>query len=321
MTLQGIDVSSYQSETYDTRGLAFAFVKRTEGEGYVNPRASAQVAHGRAAGLLIGHYHYPHIADGAAADADYFLAHLGSDLHAGDVLILDWEWYGQAGVTNAQADAFKDAWIGRVKDKTSGHRILLYADRNNWLNVDQNSNAGDGLWIADYVTAGKPRITAKWLFHQFSSTPVDQDVANPAIFPTVEALHAWAGFQEADVALTQDDIDKVAAAVVAKLLAGGGALEDSDLKRIWSADVIPAAVPPYNNSDYFQADGKTPNNVTWTATYAQYTQIMAGRETLARVKQLQAALAALDPAALEAALVAKLNGLKTTVTVTDPQEG
>ncbi|MEV7755628.1 glycoside hydrolase domain-containing protein [Streptomyces griseofuscus] len=53
---------------------------------------------------------------------------------------------------------------------------------------------------------------------------------------------------EDDVALTQDDIDKVAAAVVTKLLAGGGALEDSDLKRIWSADVIPAAAPPYNNT-------------------------------------------------------------------------
>ncbi|MEV7684453.1 glycoside hydrolase family 25 protein [Streptomyces bungoensis] len=319
MTLKGIDVSSYQSTTYDTTGLSFVVVKRTEGEGYVNPRATAQVAHGRAAGLLVGHYHYPHIADGAAGDADYFLGHLGSDLHAGDVLVLDWEWYGQAGVTAAQADAFKDAWIARVKAKTSGHRVLVYADRNNWLNVDRNSNAGDGLWIADYVTAGQPRIKSQWLFHQYSSSPIDQNVANPAIFPTAEALHAWAAFQEADVALTADDIDKVAAAVVTKLLAGGGALEDSDLKRIWGADVVPAAQPPYNNSDYFAADGKTPQNTTWKASYAQYTQVMGIRETLARVKQLQDALAALDPAALEAALVAKLNGLQVQVTVTEPK--
>ncbi|MYR84098.1 hypothetical protein GTY41_03845 [Streptomyces sp. SID685] len=192
--INGIDVSSYQSETYSTSGLSFVFVKRTEGEGYVNPKASAQVAHGRANGLVVGHYCYPHIADSGAADADYFLNHLGSDLHSGDVLALDWEWYGQAAVSAAEADAFKDAWIARVRAKTSGHRIVTYADRSNWLNVDKNSNVGDGLWIADYVTAGKPRIKAKWLFHQFSSSPIDQDVAN---FPSREALAAWALAQPA----------------------------------------------------------------------------------------------------------------------------
>ncbi|MEU2375793.1 GH25 family lysozyme [Streptomyces misionensis] len=170
-------------------GEAAGVVKRTEGKGYTNPRASAQVAHGRKADLVIGHYHYPHIHDGAAADADYFLGRLGADLRPGDVLALDWEWYGQNGVSNAEADTFKDQWLARVRQKAPGHRIITYADRSNWLTVDQNSNVGDGLWIADYVTAGKPRIKAKWLFHQFSSTPVDQDVAN---FADPAALRAWA---------------------------------------------------------------------------------------------------------------------------------
>lgn len=92
---------------------------------------------------------------------------------------------------------------------------------------------------------------------------------------------------EEDVALTTDDIDKVAAAVVTKLLAGGGALEQSDLDRVWNDDVIPAAQPPYHNSDYFASDGKTVANGTWTAKYTQYTQVMGIRETLARVKALQ----------------------------------
>jgi hypothetical protein len=92
------------------------------------------------------------------------------------------------------------------------------------------------------------------------------------------------------VALTTDDISKVADAVVAKLLAGGGALENSDLDRIWNRDVIPASRPPYNNSDYYAADGKTVANGTWTATYATQTTIEGVRETLARVKEVQAAL-------------------------------
>lgn len=84
--------------------------------------------------------------------------------------------------------------------------------------------------------------------------------------------------------------DEIAAAVVTKLIAGGGVLEGSDLDRIWGDDVIPAAVPPYNNGDYYAADGKTVANGTWTAKYAQYAQVMGIRETLARVKNVEAGI-------------------------------
>lgn len=191
MTVNGIDVSSYQSDTFDTTGLAFVIVKRTEGKNYTNPKASAQVAHGRAAGLLVGHYHYPHIHDGAAADADYFLTHLGSDLHAGDLIVLDWEWYGQTGVSAAEADAYKDQWLARVKAKASGHKVGLYSDVSNWTHVDKNSNCGDFLWIATGGRpAGQPGIQHPWTIHQYSTAGgIDHDVA---AFPDKAALLAWA---------------------------------------------------------------------------------------------------------------------------------
>ncbi|WP_405888902.1 GH25 family lysozyme [Streptomyces sp. NBC_01136] len=191
MTVNGIDVSSYQSETYDTTSLAFVVVKRTEGDGYVNPKASAQVAHGRSAGLLVGHYHYPHIHDDADADADYFLAHLGSDLHAGDLIVLDWEWYGQTGVSAAEADAYKDEWLARVKVKAPGHKIGAYSDVSNWTHTDVNSNCGDFLWIATGGRpAGQPGIQHPWTIHQYSTAGgIDHDVAN---FADKAALMAWA---------------------------------------------------------------------------------------------------------------------------------
>lgn len=92
---------------------------------------------------------------------------------------------------------------------------------------------------------------------------------------------------EDDVALTSSDISKIADAVFAKISASGGVLKNSDLDRIWQRDIIPAAQPPYNNSDYFKADGKTPDNTTWSATYTQYTQVMGIREILDLVKKLQ----------------------------------
>lgn len=92
---------------------------------------------------------------------------------------------------------------------------------------------------------------------------------------------------EDDVALTTDDINKIADAVFKKIAAGDGVLESADLQRIWAADVVPAARPPYNNTDYYQADGKTPNNTTWSAGYTQQTQTEGIRETLARVRNLE----------------------------------
>ena len=193
--LKGIDVSSYQSTSYSTAGLSFVGIKVTEGLSYVNPNWVGQRATARAAGLVTIFYHYPHIANSPAAEADHCLSQI--NLAAGDVLCLDWEWYGQT-VTDAQARAYKDAWLAYVKAKAPGHKVIMYCDRNSWLNVDTDSNAGDGLWIADYTTAGQPRIKAQWWFHQYTDAAPqggDGDVANAVLFPDVDALRAWAGIQ------------------------------------------------------------------------------------------------------------------------------
>lgn len=182
MTVSGVDVASYQANDFSTAGLAFAFVKATESTNYVNPRYAAQVAHARAAGLVVGHYHFQRPGDGNA-QADYFLAHVR--LSAGDILACDWE---DAGVSQAQRDAF----VNRVKAKAPGHKVVLYCNRDFWVNRDSNSGGhADGLWIADPgVTAGKPRVQHAWTFHQWSEAGgVDHDVAN---FPSAAALRAWA---------------------------------------------------------------------------------------------------------------------------------
>ncbi len=105
---------------------------------------------------------------------------------AGDILAVDWETTGDG--THA-SNAEKDTFIKKVKALRPTHRVVLYCNRDFWLNTDHTSYAGDGLWIADYVTAGHPRIKAKWLFHQYTSEPHDKDVAN---FASKAALKEWA---------------------------------------------------------------------------------------------------------------------------------
>lgn len=68
------------------------------------------------------------------------------------------------------------------------------------------------------------------------------------------------------------------------------ALTDADINRIYNADIIPAARPPYNNADYYEADGRTLNNTTWSAKYTERTQVEGIREAIARIKDVQEAL-------------------------------
>ncbi|SHN01808.1 GH25 family lysozyme [Actinacidiphila paucisporea] len=182
MTVNGIDIASYQSTDYSTSGLDFVLVKATEGSSYVNPKHAAQVATGRAHGLVVGHYHFARPGS-MTAQADYFLAHCGAQ--AGDVLAFDWEDTGVPG-------ADKDAWLRHVQAKAPEHRVILYCNRDFWLHRDSTSFCADGLWIADpSAPEGHPRVEHPWLFHQYSSAGgLDRNVGN---FASPGALRAWAG--------------------------------------------------------------------------------------------------------------------------------
>jgi hypothetical protein len=181
MTIKGIDVASYQSSTFSTSGLAFVMVKATEGTGYVNPRHAAQVAHARAEGVAVGHYHFAR--PGSVSDqVAYFRKHAG--IKAGDILAMDWE---DTGVSCAE----KDSFIKALQKAAPTHRVLLYCNRDFWLHRDTTSFCGDGLWIADPgAEAGHPRVEHAWTVHQYSSAGgLDRNVA---AFADKAALTAWA---------------------------------------------------------------------------------------------------------------------------------
>ncbi|MFG2226940.1 GH25 family lysozyme [Streptomyces sp. NPDC048644] len=180
MTVRGVDVSSYQPSTYSTKGLDFVFAKATEGTSYINPRMTAQAAHARRNGLVVGFYHFLRPGD-MAAQARYFVEKCASV--EGDPLFADWE---DSGVSCAQKDAFL-AEVKQLRGET--HRVGLYCNQYYWLHRDSTGNAGDALWIADYVTAGAPRIKAQWTFHQHTDRPLDTNLGR---FADRAALRKWA---------------------------------------------------------------------------------------------------------------------------------
>ncbi|WP_069815154.1 GH25 family lysozyme [Streptomyces sp. TP-A0874] len=180
--IHGIDVSAYQS-SFSTSGVDFVIIKATEGRSYVNPIQGKQAKKARSAECVVGFYHFLWPGD-IAAQARYFIDKC--DSAKGDLLAVDWERNSSGTyASNAQ----KDQFIREVKKLRPGHRVLLYCNRDFWLNHDTTSYAGDGLWIADPVTAGKPRIKAAWRFHQYATNPLDKNVGK---FDGKSALRSWA---------------------------------------------------------------------------------------------------------------------------------
>lgn len=305
MSVLGIDVAVYQSSTYSTSGIAFAFVKATEHTNYINPRHAAQVTRARNANLVVGHYHFlwPGNIQG---QAEYFVEH--ASVQPGDILACDWETTG--GKTRASS-AEKDAFIKAVQKLRPRNKVVLYCNTSFWKSYDTSSFAGDGLWIADpNHPAGQPSVTHPWVFQQYSSAGgTDRNIAN---FPSAAALKAWAAGSEPNVT-THDP------------------LTAADAKTVWGTDgIIPAPKPPVA-----APDAKT--NPSWTAgnaladaqqqgretnanTQALLTQQAVMSNTLTAVQKQVAAIAALtDPDAVAEQIVqtvvARLGHLGITLTV------
>jgi hypothetical protein len=207
ITINGVDVSGYQPVGFGTTGLDFAIIKVTEGVTYTNPNWVGQRETARKAGLVTGFYHFGRPGN-QADQAAFFLSKLS--LVSGDFLAFDWE---DTGVSCAQ----KDAWIKYVQDRVPGHRVILYCNKEYWLNRDTTSFAGDGLWIADYEgAAGSPKIQSAWKFHQWTDQPLDRNVAN---FANRAALKAWATPEVPDMPLTAAEITAIANASAKATLA------------------------------------------------------------------------------------------------------
>lgn len=189
MGIYGQDWASYQGSHPSASGLAFVFVKVTEGESYVNPYWQTQVADITSAGAVVGKYHYPHMHNSAASEVTYFLSK--ANFKTGEMAVLDWEGYdaNNANLTNAERLAYKESFLTYLKKQLPHNPVGMYCNTDYWLNVDTTSHTGDFLWIATSgKAAGQPGIKAAWKFHQYGAAGVDKDYGN---FADAAALKTW----------------------------------------------------------------------------------------------------------------------------------
>jgi GH25 family lysozyme M1 (1,4-beta-N-acetylmuramidase) len=180
---EGVDISHWQGTINWTSvaaaGKKFAYMKATESTDFVDPSYTTNRAQARAAGLLVGAYHFaqPSVTAGdAVAQADHFIATAG--LSHGDLLpVLDLERTN--GIGTSALTQWVQAYMSRILARTGLHAVI-YVSPNFWLNYMANTTwfADNGytvLWIANWISGVAPTVPGNswsghgWTFWQYTS--------------------------------------------------------------------------------------------------------------------------------------------------------
>lgn len=169
--LRVVDVASHQAGIVTGALDCDAVIcKATEGTGYVNPYCDEHYQSAKAAGKLLGVYHY---ASGGnpEAEAEFFINNVQGYLHEA-ILVLDWE----SGDNAAWGDS---SWVARFCAHVvalTGINPMIYVQRSA---ASQCVGLGDyGIWLAeypDYAPRGwdayyPPNYSGDYAMHQFTSS-------------------------------------------------------------------------------------------------------------------------------------------------------
>lgn len=250
MTLNGIDIASYQASLYPPamRTTDFVIIKATEGVGYSNPTWRLQSDQTLKAGKLLGLYHYIN-GSGPLSEARFFVNAIRP--YVGRALIaLDWE----SGGNRAWGTAGYLEQVAREVIRLTGVKPVLYGSATVYAQLSQVAQrTGCALWVAQYATNDPTGYQAHpWnegayscAIRQYSShgrIPVYGGNLDLDIFYGDRA--AWnrlANNKNGDAEMvTNEDIEKIADAVwMAKLPSGAvarDAISPATLNSFWMRD-------------------------------------------------------------------------------------
>lgn len=182
---RGADFSSAQSVArVDAVApqLDFAFVKLTEGTGYVNPFFGAQLETLHRHRVLVGVYHFLAAGVDGARQWDWFQNRLYVNRLPRAVVACDYE---AAGTTDAEARAF----IARGRQR--GYRVGLYGSAG----VARKRLGQAWTWAAWWSSSPPP---FRWDFWQFTNSRGEQDF-NVFRGDKAELSHWWGAQLESQV--------------------------------------------------------------------------------------------------------------------------
>lgn len=213
--LRVVDVASHQAGIVTGALDCDAVIcKATEGTGYVNPYCDEHYQSAKAAGKLLGVYHY---ASGGnpEAEAEFFINNVQGYLREA-ILVLDWE----SGDNAAWGDS---SWVARFCAHIvalTGINPMIYVQRSA---ASQCTGLGDyGIWLAeypDYAARGwdayyPPNYSGDYAMHQFTSSGAISGWSGPLdlslFFGDENAWKAYAGATGQSVPAPQPQVQEYA---------------------------------------------------------------------------------------------------------------
>ncbi|MCR1952035.1 LysM peptidoglycan-binding domain-containing protein [Clostridium sp. DSM 100503] len=169
---KGIDISSWQGEVnfnqVSNSGVKVVYIKATEGDYYLNPRADEYYSGAKSNNMLIGFYHFFRPRVDAKTQANYFSSYVkGKSFNcrlALDIEVAD-------GYGASELSSMCVTFLEEVK-RLTGRDVVVYTYTHFARTNLTSSLAKYPLWIANYdvTTPGDNPIWNRWVGFQYSET-------------------------------------------------------------------------------------------------------------------------------------------------------
>lgn len=171
--VRGVDVSEYQGvvdwPTIEAQGIRFAFIRATEGSGYVDAAFAANWQAIAQTGILPGAYHFFSFDSPAETQAANFIAAVPPSA-AMLPPVVDVELYAAHKQTPPDADAVR-AGLGAMLallEEHYGAKPILYATQKAYALYLEGHFPNNPIWIRDVYFTPSLAGGRAWSFWQYS---------------------------------------------------------------------------------------------------------------------------------------------------------
>lgn len=172
--VRGVDVSHYQGEidwdTLSGENISFAYIKATEGSGYIDPCFYYNYDNARRTDLRVGAYHFFSFDSSGETQADNFIGAV-EKLDGMLPPVIDVEYYGGREYDGAAAGDIV-AELRIMADRLTEHygvKPVIYATEDSYADYIAGNFADCDIWMRNVVT--RPRVSddRQWTFWQYTN--------------------------------------------------------------------------------------------------------------------------------------------------------
>ncbi len=169
----GVDLSSYQEDVdmavLKSQGVAFAYIKATEGSSHRDERFAENWENAMEVGLPSGAYHFFSFDSAGATQAENFINTVGTDVVGRLLPVVDVEYYGDKEQNPPQRDdvvreltVFMDAL-----EEQYGVKPMIYTGAEIYEKYLQGTFDGYPFWVSSLYTPLKWNYKGDWYLWQY----------------------------------------------------------------------------------------------------------------------------------------------------------